>query len=127
MVVVLDDVLAFFASIAFKAAFAKGIKKGSDWYVDRQVVNDLELLYVGAKGSNIDRRRRPWPSIRRLIDAYKTGDEKKFRELKEALRDCKDALTAEYQDALAEGLAQQTLSAIQNAINYIASLLQGID
>eukprot|EP00960_Hanusia_phi_P067925 766730-Hanusia_phi.AAC.7 len=124
MVCGVDDAFYVAAFFALKSAFAEAIKVGSDWYVDKKVVESLETLYAT---TTADRRRRPWPSVRRLIDAYKTGDETKFQTLKQALRDCKDEMTEEYREALAEGLAQESLQSMVEVIDLLADMLKMID
>lgn len=123
MVFGVDDVAFFAAFTALKYAFSKAIKVGSDWYVDMTVAQNLEALYIGAKGT-ADRRRRPWPTIRKLVEAYKTGDKNKFRELREALHELKDRMTEEYQEALAEHLAT---TSIEQAVEIVNEMLHMID
>mmetsp|Transcript_33979 Transcript_33979/g.76387 ORF Transcript_33979/g.76387 Transcript_33979/m.76387 type:complete len:125 (-) Transcript_33979:2439-2813(-) len=119
-----DDAVIVAVFYGLKCAFAKAIKVGSDWYVDKKVAESLETLYSTTKA---DRRRRPWPTVRRLIDAYKTGDKTKFETLKQALRDCKDEMTEEYREALAEGLAQESLQSMVEVIDMLAEMLKMID
>jgi hypothetical protein len=93
----------------YKAAVKAGIMRGSDWYVDQTVVENLTVVYDGAQG-HFDRRRKPWLTIRRCIDAYKTGDATKFDELKQAVRDAKDKLTEEAQLLAAQDCVSQEMA-----------------
>jgi hypothetical protein len=112
MVCGLDDAACLLIFYGLKELCKTGIRRGSDWYVDRTVVANLTAVYNGAKG-NFDRRRKPWCTIRRCIDAYKTGDATKFDELKQALRDAKDELTEEAQDCVSEEMAMGMMEAAE--------------
>lgn len=106
----MDDAACLLIFYGLKELCKTGIRKGSDWYVDMRVVQNLTAVYDGAKGS-FDRRRKPWCTIRRCIDAYKTGNASKFDELKQALRDAKNELTAEAQDCVSEEMANAMIEA----------------
>jgi hypothetical protein len=110
---------------AFKTLASYAIKKGSDWYVDSKCVQAIEAIYkleTDGTGKKIDHRRKPWCTMRRFVQAYKTGNKDKFEELRESLRELKDSLTDDVQEQLADAVGQGGASAVRDMVQGICDM-----
>ncbi len=117
--------LFYAAYVGIKTIASYAIKKGTDWYVDKKCVAAVEAIYALDKdgsGNKIDHRRKPWCTMRRFIQAYKTGDKDKFEELRAALRELKDALTGDAQEQLADAIGHGGAEVVREMAHAICNM-----
>lgn len=83
-------------------------------------------LEYTSDGKKIDHRRMPWCTMLRFVTAYKTGDKRKFAELRSSIKELKDDITGDAQNEIASAMGEGGVAAVENmmtGVNKMADMM----